>query len=67
LLFPNVTMDKGSIRCWLYGPHATALSAVLKYQNMVLVTLAQPVPAQVPGEALVTCAVDQSARACPAE
>jgi hypothetical protein len=70
LLFPNVPIAKGSVRCWLYGPHATAISVMLRseLEHTVLVTLAQPVPSHVANDVqLVTCAVDQSARACPAE
>jgi hypothetical protein len=51
----------------LYGPHATAISAHLKYDQAVQVTLAQAVPADAAaGDVSVTCEVDQSVRACPA-
>ena len=70
LLFSSVAIDKASIRCWLYGPHATATSATLLEgaPHTVRVTLAQSVPSHLAsGDVRVTCAVDQSARACPAE
>ena len=58
-------IDPSSIRCWLYGPHATALSVQRQYDFAVQVTLQEAVPAEASG-AMVTCSVDQSARACPA-
>lgn len=63
ILFPSVPLDTASLRCWLYGPHATALSASLKYTHAILVHLAEAVPASVgEGEVMVTCEVDQSTR-----
>ena len=71
LLFASLPIDEPSIRCFLHGPHATALSATLKYDRAVMVTLAAPVPHDMGsgsrgGGASVTCSVDQSSRACPA-
>ena len=68
LLFKRLPIDPPSIRCWLYGPHATAVSGSLatKASHTVIATLAEPVPRSVADDALITCTVDQSQRACPA-
>jgi len=63
LLF-DVPIEEASVRCWLYGTHATAIVGEVKFKHAVKVTLAEPVPAG--GKATATCTVDQSKRAWPA-
>ena len=67
-------IDAASVRCWLYGPHATALSAETVgagegmgegMSRVARVRLGEAVPVKVQGE-MVTCSIDQSSRACPA-
>ena len=67
-------IDAASVRCWLYGPHATALSAETVgagegmgegMSRVARVRLGEAVPVKVQGE-MVTCSIDHSSRACPA-
>lgn len=60
----NTPIDHASVRCWLYGPFATAVVGHLKYDQCVTAVLAEAVPSG--AEVTVTCSVDQSVRACPA-
>lgn len=60
----NTAIDPASVRCWLSGTHATAITTQLKYDKCVNVMLAEAVPTGT--NITVTCSVDQSSRDCPA-
>ena len=66
LLFNGKTVGiaEQSVRCWMAGPFATAVvGAVVSGENAVRVVLAEPVPADLKQQAIVSCSVDQSIRA----
>jgi len=60
----NTPIDLASVRCWLSGTHATAITTNLKYDKCVNVMLAEAVPTGT--NVTITCTVDQSSRDCPA-
>ena len=59
-------IDPASVRCWLYGSHVTSVVGELEYDMAVRWTLLEAVPSSAANSSIVTCTVDQSARACPA-